>query len=306
MLSLRRILIPLAACCAVGAVAIPVVALAHGGGGRRGPHSARSASRARQLCREVGVPLGGRVGRPRRGAGYGLSEAQVQALQGACNTLASAYTTERGALSAAATTRRQAVEAARSQLLSVCPLPRWRHRWHRHHHRGFGPPTGPTGATGPTGPISVITPACKEAWKAYDAATRAADKSFRQTAVEAAQKFETALSEFDAAVQSVLGSSSWWHRHGAGPTGPTGSTGPSWPHGHRHERTGATGPTGAAGPTGATGPTGPGSWQGQGNGSGGQHGGGSSPNDQQGGGDGQQSGGGFEGEYTGQQGRHRH
>ena len=299
MPSLRRILIPLAACCAVGAVAIPVVALAHGGGRRGGPRSARSASRARQLCREVGVSLGGRVGHPGRGAGYGLSEAQVQALQTDCNTLASAYTTERSALSAAAATRRQAVQAASSQLLSVCPLPRWRHRRHRHHH-GFGP-TGPTGATGPTGPIYVITPACKEARKTYDAAVRAAEEAFWQARAQAAQQFDTALSEFDTAVQSLLGPGSGHHHHGTGLTGPTGTTGPNWPRGHRHERTGTTGPTGAAGPTGATGPTGPGSWRGQGNGSGGQQGGGSSPNGQQGG---QQGSGGFEGEYTGQQGHH--
>jgi hypothetical protein len=307
MPSLRRILIPLAACCVVGAVAIPVVALAHGGGGRRGPHDARSASRSRQLCREVGVPLSGRTGHAGRGAGYGLSEAQIQALQSACNTLASAYTTERSALDAAATTRLQAVEAARTQLLGVCPVPR-RHRRGRHHHRGFptGPtgasgPTGPSGATGPTGPIYVITPACKEARKTYRAAIWAADKAFRQASEEAAQTLDTALAAFEATAQSVLGSGSWQrHHHGSGPTGPTGVTGPTWPRRHHHE---PTGPTGATGPTGVTGPTGPGSWRGQGNGSGSGPGGGP-----QGGGNqnGQQGGsGGFEGEYTGQQGHHR-
>jgi hypothetical protein len=315
MPSLRRILIPLAVCCAVGVVAIPVVALAHGGGGRGGrggPRSARSASRARQLCREVGVPLDGRTGHAGRGAGYGLSEAQIQALQSACNTLAAAYTTERSVLDTAATTRRQAVEAAHAQLLSVCPVPR-RHRRRHHHHRGFPPtgptgasgPTGPSGTTGPTGPIYVITPPCKEARKTYRAAILAADKVFWQASEEAAQTLDAALAAFEATAQSTLGSGSWQRHHhgsGSGPTGPTGVTGPIWPRRHHHE---PTGPTGATGPTGVTGPTGPGSWRGQGNGqgqgpgAGGPQGSGS-PNGQQGGGSG-----GFEGEYTGQQGRHR-
>ena len=95
MLSSRRVLTLLGTCCAMAAVAMPVVALAHGGGGRQ---SARSLRGPERTCGEVGVSLGrGPHGGPYGNGHSSLSEAQVTALQTACNNLASAYATERGA-----------------------------------------------------------------------------------------------------------------------------------------------------------------------------------------------------------------
>jgi hypothetical protein len=282
MLSLRRVMILLGVCCA--AVAVPVVALAHGGGGGSRHHArashARAASRARQICRQVGVSLSGRSDGALHG-GYpnGLTEAQVQALQAACNKLAAAYTTERSADSTALMTRQQAIEAARTQLRSVCP--RRRHRRHHRRHHGIGPtgPTGPTGPiysipTGPTGPIG-SSHACKEARKTYEAAVGAADSAYLQATGEAAKTFNAALTEFEATAQTILGSGALHHRHHrGGPTGPTGASGPTGPIWRHHHwpvgPTGRTGPTGPTGATGPTGPTGPGQWHqpgGGGNGS---------------------------------------
>jgi hypothetical protein len=189
---LRRVLTVLALCCAAAATVLPA-ALAHSGGSRG---DGSGASRAQQICNEVGVPLGGHsiYGRLSLGSGKTLSEAQIQALQAACRKLASAYGVERGADEAATKTLQQAIEAANARLKSACP------RAFRHHHHDHR--TG-----GPAGPIYRI-PVCKEARRAYEAAVRAAEEAFQHAREEAAQRPEVALEEFDATVQSVLPSSS--------------------------------------------------------------------------------------------------
>src|SRR5271167_1501476 len=152
MVSSHRVLALFGTCCAVAAVATPVVALAHSG--RGGDHrSGPKPSGPEQTCKEVGVSLNGhaRGGLHAYGLG-GLSAEQVKALETACNKLASAYATERSADSAAFKTEQQALETALTQLNKVCPRS---HRHHRHHQRGLAArhhrsdPTGPTGLTGP-------------------------------------------------------------------------------------------------------------------------------------------------------------
>ncbi|HVR05421.1 MAG TPA: hypothetical protein VMS02_05220 [Solirubrobacteraceae bacterium] len=113
----------------------------------------------------------------------------------------------------------------------------------------------------------------------------------------ACEKLATALGEFDASMQSILGSGPPHHPVG-GPTGPTGPTGPFGGHHHQPPCEGPTGPAGPTGPTGATGPTGP-AWWGHGD----RH-----PGDDWSGGEDCQpwnsgSGGGFESEYTANRGR---
>lgn len=247
MLSSRRVLTLLGACCAVAAVATPVVALAHGGrGGER--KASGWLSGAEQTCGEVGISLNGHSysGLHNDGLSY-LSQAQIQALETACNKLGPAYAAERSADSAASAAWQQALAAALTQLNKVCP------QWHHHHGHHWGGPTGPTGDGGLTGPTGATGPstACKEARKTYDAAIKAADKAYRQASNTTAKTFDAALTEFETAVEPLLGSDSIHHHH-HWPTGATGPTGPTGP-------TGATGPTGGTGPTGATGMTGP--WQ---------------------------------------------
>jgi hypothetical protein len=261
MPSSRRMLTVLGACVAVAAISVPVVALAHGGGASRRKY-ALAASHARQICRQAGVSLSGQSS-DHHGRGHGgLSEAQVQALQTACDKLAAVYTTQRAADSAAFKTWRETVEAARAQLNSVCPPPRRRHHHHRHHGTGATGPTGPSGITGPTGPTG-SSAACREALKVYATAVKAASKIYRQAISTATSTLDTALEEFDTTVETVLGSGSMHHHRGTFPTGPTGPSG--YEHGHRHHYgpegpttpTGPTGPSGATGPSGTTGPT----WQ---------------------------------------------
>src|SRR5271168_1930926 len=96
MLSSRRVLPLLLSTCAVAAVAMPVVALAHGsgGGGRR---SIRSLTRAERLCGELGVFVNGRShgDRPLSAGRTQLNATQLQELTSACQKLASAYASER-------------------------------------------------------------------------------------------------------------------------------------------------------------------------------------------------------------------
>ena len=295
MISLRRISISVGACCLLAAVIVPVVALAHGGAGGRHGHARVSAFRwdrhVRRLCGPAAVGLSG------GGHGFGhyrrvlpayrdLSETQQHELQSACEKLAAAYKTERGAVRSAAKTWHETVQAARATLEGACPRPLY--------------PIGPSGASGPTGPTGLGGPsqACKEARHAYREALRAADKTYREAASGARTAFGKALEEFDATVKAILAAATGrHHHHHVGTTGPTGPVGlGGHRHGHQpwsqpggpppahHQPVGPTGPTG---PTGATGPTGPsqsGGWQA---------------------GNGQQGSGGFEGEYAGHEGRRR-
>src|SRR5271168_1428160 len=139
MLSSRRVLPLLLSTCAVAAVVMPVVALAHGsgGGGRR---STRSLTRAERLCGELGVFVNGRShGDYLVGARHTqLNETQVQELTSACQKLASAYAIQRTAEGAPLNAEHQALKAALIQLDGVCPA------WPGHHGDG----SGPTGATG--------------------------------------------------------------------------------------------------------------------------------------------------------------
>ena len=254
MLYSRRVrsLIPLGVCCAAAGALLPVVALAHGSGGdaRRG---SRAASGAQRTCGAVGVSLDGRShGRHHHLRTSSLSATQIQALQTACNTLASAYATQRSADNAASEEMQKATEAALTQLNGVCPAPPYGH----HRHRWFGPagatgstgasgpsgPTGPTGSSGPTGATGPST-ACTEALETYRAAVAAAWGADRRARDQAAGTFDAALTEFEATVTGILGpESTHHHHHHHRPTGPTGTTGPV------EESV----PAGPSGPTGAT------------------------------------------------------
>jgi hypothetical protein len=170
MLSLRRILIPLGLCCAVAAVAVPVVALAHGGRDHPPRDLTRiSAHRAEQICARVGVALGfsGRASdwrgrnhfRRDHFDGGRLSETQVQELQAACNKLAAALgefdTTVQGIVGSGFAHHPPVGSGPTGATGPTGPFG-------GHHHPpkcGGGPtgPTGPTGATGPTGPTGATT-----------------------------------------------------------------------------------------------------------------------------------------------------
>ena len=240
MLSSRRVLTLLIASCAVAAVAMPVVALAHGGGGpqRRFGHP---QSGPKQVCRKVGVSLSGSAHSGLPGDGHGsLTEPQVQALQAACDKLAPAYATELSTDGVALSSLHQAIEAALAHLTGVCPLSG---RHGGHHEAGPTGPTGATGATGSTGSTGAMgSTACMEARKASSAAVTAAEQSFRQTTNEARKTFAPALKEFEVTVDATLGSG-LRHPHHHGRHGGNGSTG-------------ASGSTAATGDSGATGVTG--------------------------------------------------
>lgn len=249
----RRQTLAASLACAAGAIAVPVVALAHDSHGR--DHwRARPLSQAQKLCAQAGVPLASDShghGHVHLGLGHatpGLTEAQLAQLKAACEKLASAYAAERKADEGAEKAFLEVVVPARKKLDEACP---------RHHH-GFLPvgstgPTGPTGATGPAGPPEVST-ACKEARKAFHTTVKEAEKPLRKALEEARKSFQTALGEFEAAVNPIIeslesgspfgfGRLHHHHHHGFGPPGPGGPTGPVGP-------TGTTGPTGEAGPTG--------------------------------------------------------
>jgi len=258
----RRMLVVPIVCCA-GAVAVPVVALAHDSHGRRHWH-ARPFSQVQKLCAQAEVPLGTGVrGRHYRHLGIGhsvagLSTEQLAQLKAACEKLAVAYASERTADGRAEKALLEIVVPARKKLDEVCPP---------HHHYGFSPAglTGSTGATGPTGPPGVSS-ACKEARKTFHTTVKEAQKTFRKAVEEARKAFETALDEFEAAVKPIFEAPEagppfgphhhHHHHHGFGPTGSTGASGPTSPTGPTGP-TGPTAPTGPTGPTGSTGPTGP-------------------------------------------------
>jgi len=166
MLSSRRVLALLVASCAVAAVTMPVVALAHGGsGGRR---SGRSHGNPAQICRQVGVSLSGSSRAPRYDGQNGLTEAQLQEVKIACTKLAAAYATERSAVGPALSAEQQALVAAFTQLNGVCPR-----SFHRPPH-GSGP-TGASGVTGPTGTTGVTaTPGATAAGTTTDAGSATA------------------------------------------------------------------------------------------------------------------------------------
>ena len=201
---------------AVTAVAMPVVAVAHGGGDGAG-RSAHSLSGAKRLCRQVGVPLNGSSHSARHAnSDSNLTETQVQELQTACTKLAAAYAIERAADNAAFAANQQALEPELSQMIAACP--RW-HRHDRHHGSGTTGPSGPTGATGATGsagataaddstgPTGATGPsaACEQARSALEAKVRATRASYRQAKTAAATAFDAALTEFDATVQATVG-----------------------------------------------------------------------------------------------------
>jgi len=74
-----RILVLLGACCALGvAIALPVVASAHGGGNGNADGSVRSARATKRICQAVGVSLDGRANIHHVPAYGELTEAQVQ------------------------------------------------------------------------------------------------------------------------------------------------------------------------------------------------------------------------------------
>jgi hypothetical protein len=277
MLSLRRILLLLAACCAVAVTAVPTLASANGGTyGRWFPASRQAHMRgAKRICRLVGAPLGGSAGEPRPGllASGKLTETQVKELQAACNSLAAAFTADRTAVAAAAKTRREAVEAARAKLNGVCPpssLP-WSHHDAWWHHE--------EAAT-----TQEISAACEEALKAYRASVQAADESFQKTSSEAAKTFFAALSQFETTVQGILGpaaSNSHYPQPGNRQGNEPSSTGPCGHHqepgnwsgsgngssgsGSRPEPGGQQGPNNQAPANQGPGNWGPGNQQGQGN-----------------------------------------
>jgi hypothetical protein len=257
MLSSRRVLTLLGASGAVAAVAMPVVALAHqGGGGGRG--SAHSLSAPKQICRMVGVPLNGNSHSARHAnSSASLTEMQVQEMNTACAKLAAAYAVERSAAKAVFTANQQALEPELAQLNSACPRP---HHHHGHHGHGGTGSTGSTGATGDSGATGSTgasasgdsgssgstgatgpTTACQQARTAFEAKMTATRPAYRHAETEIRTAFETALTEFNATASATLG--------------------PDFSYGHHHhERTppgGSTGSTGSTGATGSTAVTGP-------------------------------------------------
>jgi hypothetical protein len=244
MLSSRRVLSLLAACGALAAIGTPVVAFAHGGDKGRGVHGQDIRGqdnghgfgrvyRPQRICRKVGVSLSGRPISGLHEFGHGrFSQAQIKELQAACAKLAEAFKTERGAISAPAVKKQEAIEKAIKALPEGCPP---RHRLnHRHRDLGqtdaTGAPgatgatgsTGSTGSTGATGATGPSRTACKEARKALREAVEKADKKFREEVGPAVEALERALKEFDEKVRPILQSV---RHHPTGPTGMTGATG---------------------------------------------------------------------------------
>jgi hypothetical protein len=196
-----RMLISLAACCAAAAMAIPTVAIARDGGVLARSQSARFTGPGDpQICPKIGSLVLDARSRFDRRAGDGLGEAQLQALQAACNKLAAAFEAERNADVAAGAAYQAAIAAARGQLSRACPQPSGPRRFDYATDRDFTIEPADS-----TGPIYKIPTPCEEARKAYDEAVDAADDALQQAREEAAQEFQTALEEFEATVQSVLG-----------------------------------------------------------------------------------------------------
>jgi hypothetical protein len=260
MLSSRRVLSLLAACGALAAIGTPVVAFAHGGDNGRAVHGRDIQAQddghgfgrlysPERICRKVGVSLSGRPIRGLHEFGHSrFSQAQIKELQAACAKLAEAFKTERGAVSAPAMKKQEAIEKAIKALPEGCPP---RHRRDQR-HRDFAPtgatgPTGSTGSTGATGATGPSRTACQEARKAFQEAVEKAGKKFREEVGPAVAALEKALKEFDEKVRPILQSV----RHH--PTGATGMSGAP---------TGTTGSTGKSGFSGAGGFTGPGEQQG--------------------------------------------
>ncbi len=259
MLSSHRVLTVLAASGAVAALAMPVVAIAHdGGGGGRGP--SRSLSGAKRICREVGEPLGGASHSGLHDNGYGsLTETQVTELKTACAKLASAYKIEREEDLAAFKANQLALGPELAQLNAACP---GRHD-HWHHGRdtsgatGATGSTGSTGSTGATGVVNETVPAPTIACEEARSKVKETKATYRQARKAAATKFDPVLTEFEATVKAILGPDPAYghhHHHRGGTTGPTGWSGSTGSTGS----TGTTGSTGATGPTLPTGPGGPG------------------------------------------------
>ncbi len=259
MSPIRRLIVVTGILAVTALVAVPMVALAHGGSGSDRSSSSATASisqlggfgfgsiaRDQQLCRTAsslqgstaaasrfhGFPGFPGFGSPRRrGPGSQLTPTQIQQIQTACAALKTAELAYLSAERSALTTYVSTVRQARRAVFAAC-VPQGS--------------TGPAGTTGPTGP-SAPSPACKAALHTYRVTVHAAKHTYGQAIRAARQALDAALQAFAAAIANAL--------RPPGPTGPTGpTTGPTGPTTGTTAATGPTGVTGNTGPTGITGP----------------------------------------------------